>query len=159
MSSPPVGESVELVPVSRAVAEALLAGSDCGEQLAPGYPHADTADALRAFLAGGCQAGTFLIRRRRDALVVGDCGTVGGPDDDGAVEIGYGLAASARGAGLATDAVRSLSGWLLGRPGVRRVVAETHQANVRSRAVLERAGFVVTDADGVHVRYELPTSP
>lgn len=148
------GAHVDLVPVTPAIAAALLAGGDPGVLLAPGYPHADTFDAIGGFLATGATAPVmFLVRRHDDGLVVGDCGTRGGPDSDGAVEIGYGLAPAARGAGLATDAVRALLGWLRTQPGVTAVRAEVELGNAPSRRLLERLGFAVESVGDREVQY------
>jgi RimJ/RimL family protein N-acetyltransferase len=98
--------------------------------------------------------GVFTILRTGDGTAVGGIG-FHGPPHEGRVEIGYDLSASARGAGLATDAVRLLSAWALGQPGVRTVLATTEQSNAPSQAVLTRAGFGrAADQDGIRV-YEL----
>lgn len=101
--------------------------------------------------------GTFTILRSQDGLAVGGIG-FHGPPASGAVEIGYDLATSARGAGCATHAVRLLSAWALGQPGVHTVRASTEPANAPSQAVLTRAGFTrVQDREGM-CTFEL-TSP
>ena len=46
---------------------------------------------------------------------------VGGVDEDGAIEIGYGLAASIGGAAVA-NAAAALSDWMLAQPQVESVV-------------------------------------
>jgi RimJ/RimL family protein N-acetyltransferase len=98
--------------------------------------------------------GAFTILRAADGVAVGGIG-FHGPPSEGLVEIGYDLSVSARGAGLATDAVRLLSAWALGQPGVRAVVATTEHANLPSQAVLSRAGFSrVAEHDGM-LLYEL----
>ena len=98
--------------------------------------------------------GVFTILRAADRTALGGIG-FHGPPHDGTVEIGYDLSVSARGRGWATDAVRLLSAWALGQPGVRAVTAATEPANTASQAVLARAGFVpVPDRDGMRL-YEL----
>lgn len=113
-----------------------------GLTAAPGWPHADTADALRPLAdQGGPDPahGTFLITV--DGELVGECGWLGGPDEHGDAEIGYGLAGSARGRGLGTEAVALLAAWVEQQPGVRRVTADALVGNEPSRRVLERLGF------------------
>ena len=98
---------VVLVPQTLAQARALLEGGDTGLELAPGYPHADTADALGMGVEhGGPDDGGWFVTLAADGRVIGDCGTAGPPDDEGRQEIGYGLAAPFRGQGLGTEAVR-----------------------------------------------------
>jgi [ribosomal protein S5]-alanine N-acetyltransferase len=60
---------------------------------------------------------------------------------EGVAGIGYWLVPRARGRGLATAAVRLLSGWALGDAGLARVEAWVEPDNAPSLHVLERAGF------------------
>ena len=137
---------LDLRPVRREVAAALVAGEDCGLAAAAGWPHSDTLDGMRLTLEHG---GTFGWLALLDGLVVGDCGTHGGVDAAGTVEIGYGLAGPYRGRGLGTELCRGLTGWLLADGAVRRVEASTHAAaNPASRRVLEKSGFVLDRVAG-----------
>lgn len=110
---------------------------------------------LRATAAQGDQRpfGYYRITRLADGLAIGGIGFKGQPDD-GAVEIGYGLAPSARGNGYAAEAARALVA-LARRHGLLRVLADTDDGNVASRRTLERAGFTSVSADGVLCRYAL----
>ena len=85
-----------------------------------------------------------------DDVVIGDCGTVGGLDDEGAIEIGYGLAAEHRGRGYGNELVGALSGWLLAQPEVELAGGreEVLADNVASRRALENAGFVLEREEG-----------
>src|SRR5204862_4412049 len=80
---------------------------------------------LRATAAQGDQRpfGYYRITRLADGLAIGGIGFKGQPDD-GAVEIGYGLAPSARGNGYAAEAARALVA-LARRHGLLRVLADT----------------------------------
>jgi ribosomal-protein-alanine N-acetyltransferase len=89
-------------------------------------------------------------------VVIGDCGTLGGVDDQGAIEVGYGLAAEHRGRGYGNELVAALSGWLLSQPQVEQVVArEVLADNVASRRALENAGFVLEREEGGRTWYAL----
>lgn len=154
------GRLVDLVPVSREAAAALLSGKDPGVALSPGYPHADTADALSGSAAGeGPAEGCWFVVRRGDGLVVGDIGWRTGPDAEGAVEIGYGLAEPARGHGLGQDAVATFVEWVRRQPGVLTVVAEVLADNLPSRRLLERIGFTLDRAAPPHLVYALRAEP
>lgn len=72
--------------------------------------------------------------------VVGS-GIFKGVPDDGWVEIGYGIAASVRNRGHATDAVFALVRLAFDAPDVRAVYAETAVVNHASRRVLRKVGF------------------
>ena len=73
---------------------------------------------------------------------VGGAGCKGMPDASGRVEIGYGLSPEAQGRGYATELVEALVDWLLARPEVSAVTAETVVENRASQRVLEKCGFV-----------------
>ena len=146
-----------LLPVSVELARAVVAGDISGVSAAPGWPHADTVDALRphATYGGDGEVGPWLVSLRETHQVIGDCGWYGPPGDGGEVEIGYGLAAPYRGRGYGTEAVRALLSWVAAQPGVRRVAASVDASNTPSRRLLERLGFTVTDV-GPQIRYALP---
>ena len=136
---------ITLVPVTRAVACAVIAWDGIDAALSPlgratDWPHEDTPDALRPLAEHPEHSveGTFLVVR--DGIVIGDCGWFGPADEDGESEIGYGLAPSARGAGHATAAVALLLGWVADQ-GSRSVRAEVIAANLPSLRLLERLGF------------------
>jgi RimJ/RimL family protein N-acetyltransferase len=143
---------VTLRPVAADLARAVVDGDLSGVDAAPGWPHADTLDALRPVALSGIADGTFLVEV--DGLVVGDCGWFGPPGDDGAVEIGYGLSPAYRRRGIGTEAVRELLAWVSAQPGVTRVTASVEATNIASRRLLERLGFAVAEVDGKDVRYE-----
>jgi ribosomal-protein-alanine N-acetyltransferase len=56
--------------------------------------------------------------------------------------IGYWVAPSARGRGVATRALVLLAGWALAEGGVERLGLTTHAENVASQRVAEKSGFV-----------------
>ena len=154
------GPRVALVPVPRALAVAVLDGGDLDTALTPlglrrgaGWPHADTADALRPLAEHGAEGddGGWLVVDDGGA-VVGDCGWRGGPGPAGEVLLGYGLAAPARGQGLGTEAVAVLCAWAEQQPGVRLLVAEVHADNTASRRLLRRLGFTEHPAAAPWVR-------
>jgi RimJ/RimL family protein N-acetyltransferase len=66
--------------------------------------------------------------------------------EHGRIEIGWWIAAPARGRGLATAGARLLARWALERLGVARIDCFVDTDNLASRRVAERAGFV---PDGV----------
>jgi RimJ/RimL family protein N-acetyltransferase len=100
--------------------------------------------------------GMFVLVRDEDGRAVGAMGFHGPPDDEGRVEVGYDLAAAARGNGYATKALRALSAWAAAHEEVRTVLGKTDPANTASQAVLMRAGFTRVPAEGDLHLYELP---
>jgi RimJ/RimL family protein N-acetyltransferase len=142
-----VTERLVLEPLSQETARAVVSGRPDGLVRGEGWPHADTLDALGMVADHGSEAWLVL----EDGVVVGDAGTHGPPDENGDVEIGYGLAEPSRGRGLSSEFVPALAEMLLERPEVRRVVArEVLASNIPSRRALERAGFrLEREADGL----------
>jgi RimJ/RimL family protein N-acetyltransferase len=110
---------------------------------------------LRASAAHGEQRpfGYYRITRLTDGLAVGGIGFKGRPDG-GSVEIGYGLAPSARGHGYAAEAVVALLA-IAAEHGVSRVVADTTPDNVASQRTLTRAGFRLVGTDAEFHQYEV----
>ncbi len=78
---------------------------------------------------------------RTSLKAAGQLGTKGAPDENGVVEIGYGVSPAFQGRGYATEMVDALTTWLLGRPDVTRVTAECLETNVASARVLQKTGF------------------
>jgi RimJ/RimL family protein N-acetyltransferase len=101
------------------------------------------------------QTGEFLAAARRpgaDELhlvvcdaetdeVLGSVGMVSMDRTEGRCDLGYWLAAPARGRGLMTRSLALLSRWILDNLPVDRLGIEIEPANVASRAVAERCGF------------------
>ena len=83
----------------------------------------------------------FLIRRE-DRVVVGSADFKNIPDQEGNVEIGYGLGEAYCGSGYMTEAVAEMCRWALSQPGIAHVIAETERENILSQRVLERCGFI-----------------
>jgi RimJ/RimL family protein N-acetyltransferase len=142
---------IELVPVGRELARAVVEGTDLGAlPRVADWPHADTVDALRPLAEhpDDTGPGTFLVLH--DGLVVGDCGWFGPPDETGEVEIGYGLAPSARGKGLGAATVSALLVWVReqGATGVR---AEVLPGNEPSLRLLARLGFELVEERAGHL--------
>ena len=140
------GARVTLVPATRAVARTVLAGRDPADALAlvglaagPGWPHPDTADALRPLAEHDGEDGCWLVGL--GGLVVGDAGWFGPPDPAGDCEIGYGIAPPSRRQGLGREAVGVVLRWVEAQPGVRRVAGEVLVGNEASRRLLEQLGF------------------
>ena len=144
---------------------ALVRGRDdfaalSGHGAAPDWPNPDLVDAM-VFIAATVQAEpglsdwTRLFVLKESRLVIGEAGFKGLPSGDGAVEIGYGVAKSHRGRGLASEAVSAMCTWAFQQPGVRGIKAECLPDNIGSIGVLIRVGFSQTDSDAAMLRWEI----
>jgi RimJ/RimL family protein N-acetyltransferase len=159
------GTGVLLREVTVAEVASLLDEQSVQNNCAPDYPFEGSRAAARGFQgrSAGQQHdthgfGMYQIVRLADGLIIGDIG-FHAPPQDGSVEVGFGLAPSARGAGHGSEALRLLVGWAEEQSEVRQVVARTLVDNEPSRAVLCRAGFrdFGRDGDLVHYRWTPPT--
>ena len=143
---------------------AWLLGDDVAESGLTQPPGGvDTADTLR--VVRGLVAGLHAADCRQhwlvcdDQEVQGSCGFIRPPDESGTAEIGYGIAVSRQGRGIATEAVRLMLDALRDQVGVRCLVAGTAVANAASQIVLSRNGFVragsrIDPEDGALVLWE-----
>jgi RimJ/RimL family protein N-acetyltransferase len=100
--------------------------------------------------------GPRLVVERDSGLVVGSVGFLG-PPGNGCVEVGYGLVASRRGRGYATEAVRTTVRFALDHPAVTKVVATVEVGNAASVRVLEKNGFRFRSRTGTEELYVLAT--
>jgi ribosomal-protein-alanine N-acetyltransferase len=88
----------------------------------------------------------FLIRKS-DRTVVGSADFKKGPNENGEVEIGYGLGKEFEHNGYMTEAVRAMCAWAKQQPNVAYVTAETLLDNQPSQNILTRCGFAETSRD------------
>jgi sugar-phosphatase len=96
---------------------------------------------------------------RQSGVAVGQCGFKGPPDEDGVVEIAYGVGAEHQGNGYATETAQALTGHAFASGEVAVVRAHTRPEPNASTRVLTRCGYryvgEVTDPeDGLVWRWE-----
>jgi RimJ/RimL family protein N-acetyltransferase len=97
-----------------------------------------TRDAIAAS-PGGAAWGTRFRHRR--ATTAGRLGRFQGPPKDGVVELGYEIAESHRGRGIATAATRAMVAEALSDAAVTAVTAHTLPERNASNHMLEKVGF------------------
>jgi RimJ/RimL family protein N-acetyltransferase len=86
--------------------------------------------------------------------LIGEIGCKGGPDENGTVEIGYGMVSQVRNRGYATEMIKGLTEWLFERPEVKKVTAKCLQSNKPSARVLEKSGFIQLEFRDGLIRWE-----
>ena len=86
----------------------------------------------------------WLLVRTEDRTVVGAADFKNKPDEQGQVEIGYGLGKQHEKQGYMSEAVQAMCPWALEQPGITAVLAETYLDNTPSQNVLRRCGFQIT---------------
>ena len=152
-ATPIVTSRLVLEPVTLELARAVVSRRLAGIRAGPGWPHADTADAMAMALIAGAGP-TWVITL--GGVVIGDCGAFSWPDDDGVVEIGYGLAEPFRGNGYASEAAEGMCRWLFSEGRASAITAiGVDRDNVASRRVLEKLGFAQIAESERHVSYRL----
>ncbi|RXI42134.1 N-acetyltransferase [Clostridium tetani] len=83
----------------------------------------------------------FFLIRKEDRVVVGSADFKDVPNENGEVEIGYGLGKEFEHNGYMTEAVKAMCEWALKQNGVTSVIAETDLDGFASQRILERCGF------------------
>ncbi len=83
----------------------------------------------------------FGIVHRQSCSVIGSVGFKGPPDEEGMVEIAYGIVPAFQGRGYATEAAEAAVAFALGSGQVRLVRAHTLPTSNASMRVLAKCGF------------------
>jgi [ribosomal protein S5]-alanine N-acetyltransferase len=140
---------VRLVRADLHLMDAALAGDKSlaralGHAVVPGWATFTAAlrrarDALAADPAGAAWGARLFVAGDPPELV--GWGGFKGPPADGVVELGYEIAASRRGRGLATAATRAMLAEAFAEARVTTVIAHTRPERNASNRVLEKTGF------------------
>jgi RimJ/RimL family protein N-acetyltransferase len=117
---------------------------------------------IAGFIGGQAEAvageyGHRLIVERESGLTVGSISLLW-PPNDGALEVGYGVVASRRGRGYASEATRALVEFGLSSDEVHTVYAEVELSNPASVRVLEKAGLRRWSEDAATARFRVTAS-
>jgi aminoglycoside 6'-N-acetyltransferase len=83
----------------------------------------------------------FAVALRSHGELIGECASKTQADDARQAEIGYTIAPAHQGRGYATEAVRTLLGYLFRARGMHRVTASCDPRNVASERVMLRLGM------------------
>jgi [ribosomal protein S5]-alanine N-acetyltransferase len=140
---------IRLVRTDLGLLDAALAGDDSlatalGHDVVPGWATfrealQRTRDALAADPGGAAWGTRFLVTEEPPELV--GWGGFKGPPNDGVVELGYEVAESRQGKGLATAATRAMVAEAFADERVTAVIAHTLPEPNASNRVLEKVGF------------------
>jgi RimJ/RimL family protein N-acetyltransferase len=161
-------ERLELVPLPPGLLESIARGdaSVAARRLDAAVPEGwtDTIPARERLeqLAADPSEQPWLVRavvRRAPRRVVGNVGFHGPPDDEGRVEIGYGIVASQRRQGYAREAIAGLTDWAFGTGEARVCVASVSPRNAASLAFARSLGFrqvgeQIDELDGLELVFE-----
>jgi ribosomal-protein-alanine N-acetyltransferase len=151
-----VTERLELVPIALPLVEAVLTGDraraekELGVALPGAWPNRAlverafyaSIDAIRAAPETRLWGDRVIFTRAGARRVVGSVVFHGAPDEDGIVEVAYGIEEESQRFGYGTEATLASVEWALSEPHVRAVRAATPPWHVASQKVLERCGMV-----------------
>jgi RimJ/RimL family protein N-acetyltransferase len=150
---------LRLHPIDAAEGERIAArAAGPGDSWADDFPFEGDLGAVEAFLKATAEHGEqrpfgyYRISVLADGLAIGGIGFKGRPEG-GCVEIGYGLAPSARGHRYAAEAVGAVLS-VAAEHGVSTVIADTTLDNIASQRTLIRAGFRLVGTDDELQYYE-----
>jgi ribosomal-protein-alanine N-acetyltransferase len=154
---------MQLVPVGRELARALLTDRKGAVALAGGlihrdFPDSDLAAKLPAFAQRLADAanpalgrtaprdpagwGLWLFRYNLERMVVGAASFTGPPNAAGEVEIGYQIVPAHRRRGLTVEGCQALIEWAFQDAATSAVIADCTADNAASIRTLEKLGFV-----------------
>lgn len=161
-------ERLKLIPFSLELKKiALQDPTKLAQKLGVGvpasWPGPDFAEALPFFIgimekdaSGSIWDG--IVVHKTDELAIGTMGFKGGPDESGAVEIGYSIIPEYHNQGYATEMARHLIAWAFAEPGIKAVMAECLSDNIGSIRVLEKVGMRRLALEDNMLKWELRKS-
>jgi RimJ/RimL family protein N-acetyltransferase len=127
-------EAITAACNDRAIAEFL-------DQLPSPYTQEDGREAIEYFRQGWAEGTVSNFAITEGGGPLGSVGVRWVEPEQGVAEIGYWVAAEARGRGLCTRAVRLVSRWAIADCGAERLQLRADEQNLASRKVAENAGF------------------
>ena len=83
----------------------------------------------------------WLIIEKENNRIIGSAGFIGKPDDEGNIEIGFGIVPSRRGNGFCHEAVSALLRWGFNQDEVNGIIARCDKSNIASRKSIMKLGF------------------
>jgi len=124
------------------------------------WPGPDLMEALPFFVenmekAPSEPAWDWIAIHTSEQAVIGDIGFMGGPDQEGVVEVGYSIVPEYRNQGYATEMARSLIAWAFQEKGIKLVNAACLDDNIGSIKVLEKVGMRRLEPDGNMLKWEM----
>jgi ribosomal-protein-alanine N-acetyltransferase len=124
------------------------------------WPGPDLVEALPFFVekmekAPSESAWDWIAIHTSDQAVIGDIGFMGGPDEDGLVEVGYSIVPEYREQGYATEMARSLIARAFQEMSIKVITATCRDDNPGSIKVLERVGMRRLEPDGNMLKWEI----
>jgi RimJ/RimL family protein N-acetyltransferase len=97
----------------------------------------------------------WMVIHRAEMRIIGDIGFKGPPDEEGSIEIGYGIIEAERRKGYCYEAVKSLVEWAFLQNEVNRIKADCLSDNIGSIRILQELGFEEINRDEQWIFWKL----
>ena len=156
-------QRLALIPFTLPVAQALYAFNtgilaDIGLQPTRYWPDQESMDSLPRIikrlekLPEPTGFESWMIVLKHNATVIGDAGFKGGPNKEGAVDIGYSIIEQEQQKGYGLETARALVNWAFWHPEVKAVTANCLLENPASIRLLEKLGMqeIVRDDEMIY---------
>lgn len=101
---------------------------------------------------------SWLILDNQTNDIIGSLGFINEPDDNGAIEIGFGIIPSKRRQGYCEEATNALIKWAGIKPEVRMITAQCDEDNERSIKLLKSIGFKEKSREDSILKWEFVIS-
>lgn len=110
------------------------------------WPEEDLKEAMPVFkeliLASGLNGfNNWIIVSKESSIIIGSAGFIGNPNQEGIVEVGFGIIPSMRNRGYCTEAVEALLQWGVKQENVTKIIAHCNEDNEKSIAALKKLNF------------------
>ncbi len=126
-----------------------------------GWPRQDTIDIL-SFLKDNLPDSdnvsgfdVWMIVKKESMTVIGDAGFKGAPDENGAIDIGFGLIEAEWGKGYGYESANALINWAFSQNNVKKVTADCLLNNHGSTGVLRKCKMRETGRDNESIHWEI----
>lgn len=147
-----------LIPITLEITKSLINGSskeieNLGIKCDKEWPTEDTMDILPIISASlekskiptGFE--TWMIVDKNNKKIIGDIDFHGEPNENGKVEIGFGLVEHEREKGFGFESLNAIMDWLNFQESVKVIKAECLISNKPSARILEKSGFKQVNKD------------
>jgi ribosomal-protein-alanine N-acetyltransferase len=110
------------------------------------WPENDLKEAFPVFIEllkknGNDGFNMWLIIEKKNNLIIGSAGYIGKPDNEGNIEIGFGIIPSKRKNGFCNESVKALLKWGLSHDEVNGIIARCEKSNIASKKTIMKLGF------------------
>lgn len=160
-----VTDRLIIIPITYSLMCSVLNGDteelkNSGINMNGKWPRKDTYDILhflKDIMQKHNEASGFdiwMVVKKEDMTVIGDAGFKGKPDENGMIEIGFGLIEEEQGKGYGLEVASSLMEWAGKQRNVKTIIADCLLNNYASIKVLEKCGMNEVRRDSELIYWE-----